>query len=100
MPENGFWLVHRPRSAAFVVTGYIEGEAVAVAEPRDGILAPAGRVRFGLGRRLWPRPDGLRVGAASRAGVVPVRPELLAGVRYFGRYRTGWIRDAVLLSVG
>jgi len=29
-----------------------------------------------------------------------VGPELLAAVRYFGRYRTGWIRNGVLLSVG
>jgi hypothetical protein len=36
--------VHRPRSAAFVITGYIEGEAVACAEPRDGELVPAGLV--------------------------------------------------------
>jgi hypothetical protein len=28
-----------------------------------------------------------------------VRPELVAGVKYFGRYRGGWIRDGVLLSV-
>jgi hypothetical protein len=28
---------------AFMVTGYIEGEAVAVAELRDGVLALAGR---------------------------------------------------------
>jgi len=32
--------------------------------------------------------------------MIPVRPELVATVRYFGRYRTGWIRDGVLLSVG
>jgi hypothetical protein len=31
---------------------------------------------------------------------VPVEAELVAGVKYFGRYRAGWIRDAVLLSVG
>jgi len=30
---------------------------------------------------------------------VPV-PELVAEVKFFGRYRTGWIRDGVLLSVG
>jgi hypothetical protein len=29
-----------------------------------------------------------------------VRPELIAGVKSPGRYRTGWIRDGVLLSVG
>jgi bifunctional non-homologous end joining protein LigD len=87
-------------TAAFVITGYIEGEAIAVAEPRDGMLRPAGLVKFGLGRGPWPRLDRLRVGAASRAGVVPVRPELVAEVRFFGRYRSGAIRDGVLLGVG
>jgi hypothetical protein len=24
---------------------------------------------------------------------------LVASVRYFGRYRTGWVRDGVLLSI-
>jgi hypothetical protein len=52
-------------------------------------------------------PDGVRAGQvedvgkpASRGGVIPVRLELVAGVRYFGRYRSGAIRDGVLLSVG
>jgi hypothetical protein len=31
---------------------------------------------------------------------VPARPELVAKVKFFGRYRAGWIRDGVLLSVG
>jgi ATP-dependent DNA ligase len=88
-------------SAAFVVTGYIEHEAVAVAEPRDGALVPVGLVKFGLaGKDLWGRLDPLRAGPASRSGVVPVRPELVAGVKYFGRFRSGAIRDGVLLSVG
>jgi hypothetical protein len=42
----------------------------------------------------------LRVGPATRSGVVPVRPELVAAIKFFGRYRAGWIRDGVLLSVG
>jgi hypothetical protein len=34
--------------------GYIEGEAVAVAKPRDGELVPPGQVKFGLaGKELW-----------------------------------------------
>jgi bifunctional non-homologous end joining protein LigD len=77
-------------TGAFVITGCIEGEAVAVAEWRDGELVPAGLVKFGLaGRDLWSRLDPLRVGPASRGGVVPVRPELVAGVKFFGRYRSG-----------
>ena len=84
-----------------MITGYIEREAVAVAELRDGVLVPAGLVKFGLaGKGLWRRLDALRAGPSARFGVVPVHPELIAGVRYFGRYRTGWIRDGVLLSIG
>lgn len=45
------------------------------------------------------RLDPLRAGPTPRSGVVPVRPVLVAGVRYFGRYRTGRLRDGVLLSV-
>jgi hypothetical protein len=57
-------------------------------------------VQFGLGgKRLWQRLDQLRSGPATRSGLVPVHPELVAGVRYFGRYRSGAIRDGVLLSV-
>ena len=51
-------------------------------------------------QNLWQRLEPLRAGLASRAGVVPVRPELVAGVKFFGRYRSGAIRDGVLLSVG
>jgi len=32
--------------------------------------------------------------------MIAVRSELAAAVRYFGRYRTGLIRDGVLLSFG
>ena len=53
------------------------------------------------GKELWRRLERLRNGPETRSGMVPVRPQLVAGVRYFGRYRTGgWIRDGVLLSVG
>jgi bifunctional non-homologous end joining protein LigD len=87
-------------TGAFVITGFVEHEAVAVAEMRDGVLVPAGLVKFGLaGKDLWRRLDPLRTGPAGRAGIVPVRPELVAAVKTFGRYRTGWIRDGVLLSV-
>jgi bifunctional non-homologous end joining protein LigD len=87
--------------SAFVIAGFVEREAVAVAELRGGELAPVGLVKFGLaGKDLWRRLDPLRTGPASRAGVVPVRPELVAAVKFFGRYRSGAIRDGVLLSVG
>jgi len=83
-----------------VIIGYIEREAVAVAELKGGGLVPAGLVKFGLGDKdLWQRLAPLRSGAATRSGLVPVRPELVAGVKFFGRYRSGAIRDGVLLSV-
>jgi hypothetical protein len=64
-------------------------------------LVPAGLVKFGLaGKELWQRLDPMRAGTTPRSGVVPVRPVLVAAVQYFGRYRSGAIRDGVLLSVG
>jgi hypothetical protein len=42
----------------------------------------------------------LRNGPSTRSSLVPVRTELVVGIRYFGRYRSGAIRDGVLLSVG
>jgi bifunctional non-homologous end joining protein LigD len=88
----------------FVITGFNELspgrlEAVYVAELRAGELVPAGQVKFGLvGKSLWHRLDRLR--EEPGPGFVPVRPELQAEVKFFGRYRAGWIRDGVLLSVG
>ena len=84
-----------------MITGYIEREAVAVSELKDGVLVPAGLVKFGLaGKGLWRRLDPLRAGPSARSGVIQVRPEMVAAVRFFGRYRTGWIRDGVLLAAG
>jgi hypothetical protein len=75
---------------AFVITGFAPREPVAVAEPKDGMLVPAGLVKFGLARKdLSQRLERLRAGPENRSGLVPVRPQLIAGVRYFGRYRTG-----------
>ena len=76
-----------------MITGFVEREAVAVS---GAGACRAGEVRPLLARRL----DPLRTGPTPRSGVVPVRTELVAGVRYFGRYRSGWLRDGVLLSVG
>ena len=60
---------------------------------------PTGTVKFGLaGKGLRNRLDALRAGP-GRNGFVPVRPELVARVKYFGRYRRGWIRDGVLLKI-
>ena len=84
-----------------MITGFVEREAVAVAELQDGVLVLVGLVKFGLaGKDLGQRLERLRAGPETRSGLVPVRPELVAGVPYFGRYRSGWIRDGVLLSIG
>jgi ATP-dependent DNA ligase len=90
----------------FVITGFAELgegriEAIYVAEDRDEALVPVGTVQFGLGYKgLWHRLDRLRDGLPARKGFVPVRPELQALVKFFGRYRAGWIRDGVLLGIG
>ena len=46
---------------------------------------------------LWQRLERLRDGPETRSGFIPVRPELFAEVKFFGRNRGGWIRDGVLL---
>jgi hypothetical protein len=67
---------------------------------KGGALVPAGVVKFGLaGKGLWRRLERLRAGPETRSGLIPVRPGLVAGLKFFGRYRAGWIRDGVLLSV-
>jgi bifunctional non-homologous end joining protein LigD len=87
----------------FVATGFSELgpgrlEALYVAEERDGVLRPAGAVRFGLaGKGLWRRLDQRRAGPPYR-GVVPAVPGLVVAVKFFGRYKAGWIRDGVLLK--
>jgi hypothetical protein len=65
------------------------------------MLVPAGTAQFGLaGKNLWPRLDRLRDALPTRKGFIPVRPELQFTVKFFGRYKAGWIRDGVLLSIG
>jgi hypothetical protein len=85
-----------------VITGFSELgegrlEAVYVAERRGSELMPAGQVRFGFaGKGLWHALDALRAGP-PRHGIVPVQPRLQALIKYFGRYKRGWIRDGVIL---
>jgi bifunctional non-homologous end joining protein LigD len=92
----------------FLVTGFGEVspgrlDAIYVAELRDDRLISAGAVRFGLaGKALWRRLDLLRDGPArpqSRGpGIVPVRAELVAEIKYFGRVGGDYLRDGVLLA--
>jgi bifunctional non-homologous end joining protein LigD len=69
---NRDWLkIKVSEQGAFVITGFMPREAIAVAERRDGGLVPAGRVQFGLaGKDLWQRLDRLRSGPATRSGLV------------------------------
>jgi bifunctional non-homologous end joining protein LigD len=94
----------------FVVTGFAELgpgrlDAVYVAELRDANLMPAGGVRFGLaGKGLWRRLNLLRDGppppqSRSIPAVVPVHPELVVEIRYFGRIGGDHLRDGVVLAV-
>lgn len=59
---------------AFVITGFVLREAVAVAELQDGVLVPVGQVKFGLaGKELWQQLERLGAGprpvpASSRCG--------------------------------
>ena len=47
--ESRDWLKTKvSETGAFVITGYIEREAVAVFELKDGVLVPTGLVKFGL----------------------------------------------------
>ena len=92
------------RNGAIAITGFAELgegrlEAIYVAEERDGLLCPAGQVRFGFaGRGLWHTLDKLRAGPA-RKGFIPVQLGFFAKVKFFGRHKAGWIRDGVILSL-
>ena len=88
----------------FVIIGFSELgegrlEAVFVGEERGDGLLPAGQVRFGFaGKGLWQTLDLLRDGPAVN-GMVTVLPRLQARIKYFGRYKRGFIRDGVILLV-
>jgi bifunctional non-homologous end joining protein LigD len=103
--ESRDWLKTKcHESGVFAITGFSELgegrlEAVYVAEPRDGVLRPAGQVRFGFaGKGLWHVLDRLRAGP-PRNGLIPVRLGLVAEIKFFGRHKGGWIRDGVILSL-
>ena len=69
-----------------VITRYIEREAIAVAELKDDMLMLANREirsrQQGSVAAAIPVADG----PEARSGMIPVRPELVAAVRYFRRY--------------
>jgi bifunctional non-homologous end joining protein LigD len=84
--------------AEFIITGFRDGEpgtleAVRVAEPVT--LRPQGEVQFGVGRRLRELLQEIRL-EERRGRTIAVRPVLRARVKFFGRHRSGAIRDGVL----
>ena len=103
--ESREWLKTKcSETGVFAITGFSElGEgrldAVYVAEARDGVLYPAGQVRFGFaGKGLWHLLNQRRAGPAMR-GIAPVWLGLVADIKFFGRHKGGPIRDGVILSV-
>jgi ATP-dependent DNA ligase len=105
--ESREWLKTKcHETGIFVITGFSElgpGRLERSTSVRSAMesWSPAGQVKFGLARtRLWDALDLLRDGPPTRKGFVPVRPKLIADVKFFGRYQRGFIRDGVLLSVG
>jgi bifunctional non-homologous end joining protein LigD len=103
--ESRDWLKTKCfETGMFAITGFQELgegrlEAIYVAEERDGGVRPAGQVRFGFaGKGLWDRLDRLRAGPV-RKGIIPVRLELHAEIKYFGRHKGGFIRDGVIQSL-
>ena len=61
-------------TGAFVITGYIEREMIAVAELKDDMLV---REIWLADKDLWRRLDQLLTGPETRSGMVPVRPEAI-----------------------
>ena len=103
--ESREWLKTKcSETGVFAISGFSElGEgrldAVYVAEARDGVLYPAGQVRFGFaGKGLWHLLDQRRAGIAEK-GVVPVWLGLVTDIKLFGRHKGDSIRDGVILSV-
>jgi bifunctional non-homologous end joining protein LigD len=87
--------------AEFVITGFRDSEpgtieAVSVADPET--LQAQGEVQFGVGRRLRELLQEIRIEERGRRAVA-VRPVLKARVKFFGRHRSGAIRDGVLQAV-
>jgi hypothetical protein len=84
----------------FIVTAFEEIapgelEALHVAEEIAGELRPCGQIRIGLpSRTLWPALDLLRLPGIGEA--IPVKPRLRVSAKFFGRHRSGIIRDGVV----
>jgi bifunctional non-homologous end joining protein LigD len=102
--ESREWLKTKcSETGVFAITGFSELgngklDAVYVAEAGDGVLCPAGQVRFFVGKGLWHLLNERRAGIPKR-GIVPVRLGLVCDIKFFGRHKRGSIRDGVILSV-
>jgi len=60
---------------------------------------PVGEVQFGVGRRLREALETIRLEPRRGSRRVPVRPVLMAEVKFFGRHRNGMIRDGVVRAI-
>jgi ATP-dependent DNA ligase len=74
-------------------------EAITVAEIIDDKLTVVGEVKFGVGRRLRAVLEAIRLDPRPGRRRVPVRPGLVVEIKYFGRHRSGVIRDGVVRAV-
>lgn len=72
-------------------------EAITVAEFVGDELRPAGEVRFGIGRGLRGVLEEIRTSESGR--IIRVQPEIAAAVKFFGRHRSGAIRDGVIEAI-
>ena len=103
--ESREWLKTKcSETGVFAITGFSELgpgklDTVYVADAREGVLCPAGQVRFFVSRGLWHLLDERRAGPAKGGGIVPVWLGLFADIKFFGRHKGGSIRDGVILSV-
>jgi ATP-dependent DNA ligase len=99
------WLkTKRSEIASFIVTGYVEpgpGKLgiIYVAEQGDGVLIPSGQLQFGVGRAVIEALQPLRRGEGGANGAVNVEPRARVAVKFFGRHKTGFIRDGVVQGI-
>src|SRR5262249_21382309 len=87
--ESPDWLKTKcHETGVFAITGFRElgeGRLEAIYVAGAETMRPAGQVRFGFaGKGLWHTLDRLRAGPAQK-GYIPIRPGLLAEVKFFGR---------------
>src|SRR5690349_12965672 len=85
--ESREWLKTKcSETGVFAITGFSELGArkldtVYIAEARDGVLRPAGPVRFFVSKGLWQVLNERRAGPAKK-GIIPVWLRLIADIKF------------------